>query len=62
MKKYLLIIITLALTWVVIPANAQDTLTVMQYNLLYYGNHQSGFADCFETTTRNARTNASALS
>jgi endonuclease/exonuclease/phosphatase family metal-dependent hydrolase len=30
-------------------ANAQDTLTVMQYNLLYYGNYQSGFADCYET-------------
>ena len=55
MKKYLLIIITLALTWVVIPANAQDTLTVMQYNLLYYGNHQSGFADCFETNNNTQR-------
>ena len=34
----------------IIPlANAQDTLTVMQYNLLYYGNYQSGFADCYET-------------
>ena len=28
---------------------AQDTLTVMQYNLLYYGNYQSGYADCYET-------------
>ncbi len=55
MKKYLLIIITLALTWVVIPAKAQDTLTVMQYNLLYYGNHQSGFADCFETNNNTQR-------
>ena len=55
MKKYLLIIIALALTWVVIPAKAQDTLTVMQYNLLYYGNHQSGFADCFETNNNTQR-------
>ena len=30
-------------------AKAQDTLTVMQYNLLYYGNYNSGFADCYET-------------
>ena len=30
-------------------ANAQDTLTVMQYNLLYYGNYNSGYAECFET-------------
>ena len=30
-------------------AKAQDTLTVMQYNLLYYGNYQSGYADCYET-------------
>ena len=30
-------------------AQAQDTLTVMQYNLLYYGNYNSGFASCFET-------------
>ena len=49
MKKYLLIIILLSLPWVVISAKAQDTITVMQYNLLYYGNYQSGFADCYET-------------
>ena len=55
MKKYLLIIITLAITWAVIPAKAQDTLTVMQYNLLYYGNYQSGFADCFETNNNTQR-------
>ena len=55
MKKYLLIIITLALSWVVFPAKAQDTLTVMQYNLLYYGNYQSGFADCFETNNNTQR-------
>ena len=32
-----------------VAAWAQDTLTVMQYNLLYYGNYNSGFADCYET-------------
>ena len=41
--------------WAVIPAKAQDTLTVMQYNLLYYGNYQSGFADCFETNNNTQR-------
>ena len=41
--------------WAVIPAKAQDTLTVMQYNLLYYGNYQSGFADCFETNNNPQR-------
>lgn len=39
----------------VFPAKAQDTLTVMQYNLLYYGNYQSGFADCFETNNNTQR-------
>ena len=38
-----------------IPMQAQDTLTVMQYNLLYYGNYQSGFADCFETNNNTQR-------
>ena len=28
---------------------AQDTLTVMQYNLLQYGNYNSGYADCYES-------------
>lgn len=28
---------------------AQDTITVMQYNLLEYGNFNSGWASCFET-------------
>ena len=37
------------------PAMAQDTLTVMQYNLLYYGNYLSGFADCFETNNNTQR-------
>lgn len=34
---------------------AQDTLTVMQYNLLEYGNYQSGFAECFETNNNTQR-------
>ena len=36
-------------------ANAQDTLTVMQYNLLEYGNYNSGFADCYETNNNTQR-------
>ena len=38
-----------------LPAWAQDTLTVMQYNLLYYGNYNSGFADCYETNNNTQR-------
>ena len=36
-------------------AKAQDTLTVMQYNLLYYGNYASGYASCFETNNNTQR-------
>ena len=39
----------------VLAAKAQDTLTVMQYNLLEYGNYQSGFADCYETNNNTQR-------
>ena len=42
--KALLIILIAAL-----HVHAQETLTVMQYNLLEYGNYNSGFADCYET-------------
>ena len=49
MKRKIHLIIILALQ-LARPSMAQDTLTVMQYNLLYYGNYLSGFADCFETT------------
>ncbi len=52
-KNYLLILLLLALT--VFSANAQDVLTVMQYNLLEYGNYQSGFADCYETNNNTQR-------
>ena len=34
---------------------AQDTITVMQYNLLEYGNYQSGFAECYETNNNTQR-------
>ena len=43
------------LTLLTITAHAQDTLTVMQYNLLYYGNYNSGFADCYETNNNTQR-------
>ena len=34
----------------VLPLRAQQsTITVMQYNLLQYGNYASGYADCYET-------------
>ena len=35
--------------------NAQDVITVMQYNLLEYGNYQSSFADCYETNNNTQR-------
>ena len=50
MKRIIhLIILFLLFLCTIQLANAQDTLTVMQYNLLEYGNYQSGFADCYET-------------
>ena len=53
MKRIIYLIIILLC---IIPlANAQDTLTVMQYNLLEYGNYQSGFADCYETNNNTQR-------
>ena len=51
-KTLLIVMLTLKMAW---PAMAQDTLTVMQYNLLYYGNYQSGFAECFETNNNTQR-------
>ncbi len=35
--------------------SGQETITVMQYNLLEYGNYQSGFADCYETNNNTQR-------
>ncbi len=43
------------LVLIVASVQAQDTLTVMQYNLLYYGNYNSGFADCYETNNNTQR-------
>lgn len=45
----------LSLVLLPIVLMAQDTLTVMQYNLLEYGNYQSGFAECFETNNNTQR-------
>ena len=47
MKKNALSLLLMLLAATLVQA--QDTLTVMQYNLLYYGNYNSGFASCFET-------------
>ena len=47
MKRKISIFILFALTWA--GAKAQDVITVMQYNLLYYGNYNTGYASCFET-------------
>lgn len=46
LKKYLILFAMLLTVW---SAKAQDVLTVMQYNLLEYGNYQSGFAQCYES-------------
>ena len=53
MKRKIHLII--AMLWIVLSANAQDTLTVLQYNLLEYGNYNSGFADCYETNNNTQR-------
>lgn len=47
MKNIVLFILLILLSATL--AKAQDTITVMQYNLLYYGNYSSGYASCFET-------------
>lgn len=49
MKHKVFYIFLLVWMWMPCLLKAQDTLTVMQYNLLYYGNYQSGYADCYET-------------
>lgn len=48
-------LIILCLIGFVLPVRAQDTITVMQYNLLEYGNYNSGFAECFETNNNTQR-------
>ena len=47
--------LVIMLLWAFLSGHAQDTLTVMQYNLLYYGNYNSGFADCYETNNNTQR-------
>lgn len=49
------IYLVIMLLWASLSGQAQDTLTVMQYNLLYYGNYNSGFADCYETNNNTQR-------
>ena len=46
MKRFLFLLTILSISW---GFQAQDTITVMQYNLLQYGNYNSGYADCYET-------------
>ena len=53
MKRFFLFL-PLVFLWG-ITLNAQETITVMQYNLLEYGNYQSGFADCYETNNNTQR-------
>ena len=50
-RRILLFIIALSS----ITAWAQDTITVMQYNLLAYGNHNTGYAECYETNNNTQR-------
>ena len=52
MKRKILLFSLLLLSLV---ARSQDTLTVLQYNLLEYGNYNSGFADCYETNNNTQR-------
>lgn len=52
MKRFLT---TLLLIILFFAAKAQDTITVMQYNLLQYGNYNSGFADCYESNNNTQR-------
>ena len=52
MRRFFILFIFFVLTFAL---QAQDTITVMQYNLLEYGNYQSGFAECFETNNNTQR-------
>ena len=55
MKKVIPFIIIGIFVYIAHPVIAQDTLTVMQYNLLEYGNYNSGFAECYETNNNTQR-------
>lgn len=46
MRRFFVFLLLLPLPFL---SKAQETITVMQYNLLQYGNYQSGYADCYET-------------
>ena len=46
MRRFFVFLLILAFP---LLSEAQETITVMQYNLLQYGNYQSGFAECYET-------------
>ena len=47
MRRFFVFLLLLSLP---LLSKAQETITVMQYNLLEYGNYQSGWANCDETT------------
>ncbi len=51
-RKPLLSIFVLLLA---VASQAQDTLTIMQYNLLEYGNYNSQWAECYETNNNTQR-------
>ena len=46
MRRFFAFLLLLTLPF---GSKAQETITVMQYNLLQYGNYNSGYAECFET-------------
>lgn len=46
MRRFFVFLLLLSLPWL---SKAQETITVMQYNLLQYGNYNSGYAECYET-------------
>lgn len=46
MRRFFAFLLLLSLP---LLSEAQETITVLQYNLLQYGNYNSGYADCFET-------------
>ncbi len=52
MRRFFCFLVTLM---VILGVKAQDTLTVMQYNLLQYGNFNSSYADCYETNNNTQR-------
>jgi len=47
MKRFFILSVSILLLSLVLQG--QETVTLMQYNLLQYGNYNSGFAECYET-------------